>query len=217
MDYDRIDSGLMTREDLLERLKHETGVLKTPELIRAFEKIDRADFVDTDYKVEAYEDYALPIGEGQTISQPTTIAFMLELLGAQEGDTVLDIGVGSGWATALLGEVVGETGRVYGIERESILVQKSKANLLRYRLPVEISQSEKGQKGLDEYAPYNRILVSAAFDKDAGVPQELFDQLEVGGVLVAPWGEALYRFEKISESEIEEQHYPGFDFVPYVE
>ena len=86
-----------TKEELFAHLKDVTRVLEDPLVRRAFIDIDRADFVGEDYKVEAYEDYALPIGYGQTISQPTTVGFMFELLGAREGDKVLDVGSGSGW------------------------------------------------------------------------------------------------------------------------
>ena len=96
--------------------------LRTPVLIRCFERIDRRDFVTDEEKGAAYGDYPLPIGFGQTISQPYTVAFMLELLGAEEGNRVLDIGSGSGWTTALLACVVGRQGSVIGLERIDELV-----------------------------------------------------------------------------------------------
>jgi protein-L-isoaspartate(D-aspartate) O-methyltransferase len=93
-----------------------SGVLKTPKIIKAFEKIDRRYFVPKQFLDNIYVDAPLPIGKNQTISQPTTVAFMLELLDAQEGDDILDIGSGSGWTTALLSEIVGESGSVRGLK-----------------------------------------------------------------------------------------------------
>jgi len=89
--------------------------LRTPEIIKAFQKIKREDFLPDYLKNEAEENYPLPIGFGQTISQPLTVAFMFELLQPQRGHKILDIGSGSGWTTALLAEIVGEEGRVYAI------------------------------------------------------------------------------------------------------
>lgn len=89
-----------------------TGVLRTPAIVVAFKRVDRVDFVPEVYQDEAYQDYPLSIGFGQTISQPTTVAFMMELLGPMPGNTVLDIGSGSGWTTALLASLVGNTGHV---------------------------------------------------------------------------------------------------------
>ena len=105
-----------SKEELVAHLERNTGVLKTPVLKAAFKVVDRKDFVAGDYAIEAYEDYPLPIGYGQTISQPTTVAFMCELLGPKRGDKILDLGSGSGWTTALLAHVVGPEGSVVGVE-----------------------------------------------------------------------------------------------------
>src|SRR3990167_9057902 len=105
-----------TREELIEYLANTSKVLGNSPIRHAFESVDRADFVNEDYKFEAYEDYPIPIGFDQTISQPTTVAFMLELLDAREGDKVLDIGSGSGWTTALLSKIVGSSGEITGVE-----------------------------------------------------------------------------------------------------
>ena len=121
----------MNNSNLVEKLKVD-GFLKMPAIISAFQKIDRADFVLPQYSNEAYEDYPLPIGHGQTISQPATVAFMLELLQPKIGEKILDIGAGSGWATALLAEIVGKDGKVYGLEIISELVEFGKNNLGKY-------------------------------------------------------------------------------------
>src|SRR3989338_5684724 len=107
-----------------------------------FEKIDRADFVSSEYQAEANENYPLPIGFGQTISQPFTVAFMLKLLSPQEGDKVLDVGCGSGWTTALLANLVGKTGKVFGVEIIPELVSFCRKNLAKYNFPnAEIIQA----------------------------------------------------------------------------
>src|SRR3989338_9261998 len=117
-----------------ELVRHliEEGYLKTERIIGAFSAIDRADFVPEEYKSEAYGDYPLPISYGQTISQPATVAFMLELLQPQAGDKVMDAGSGSGWQTALLAEIVGEKGSAYSIERISELCEFGRSNLQKY-------------------------------------------------------------------------------------
>ena len=127
----------MTREELIEHLQSGTRVLKTPRIRAAFEAVDRADFVTSGYLPEAYEDYPLPIGAGQTISQPSTVAFMLELLEPAEGQNILDIGCGSGWTTALLAHVAGGKGSVLGLERIPELVAFGGENLSKYGFPQE--------------------------------------------------------------------------------
>ena len=101
----------------LARYLEEKGVLKSPLLISAFEEVDRADFVPAKLYDFAYEDHPLDIGWGQTISQPYTVSFMLELLSLEEGNIVMDVGYGSGWTTALISHAVGDRGKVYAIER----------------------------------------------------------------------------------------------------
>ena len=134
----------MNKEDLIKHLKEATQVLKNPSIENAFMVIDRVDFVDEDYKVEAYEDYPLPIGNGQTISQPTTVAFMLELLDVKKGEKVLDLGSGSGYTSALIGKIVGDSGRVVGVEIITELVEKSRENLAKYTMDnVEIFGYQK--------------------------------------------------------------------------
>ncbi len=209
----------MEREDLMTRLEHETQVFRNKAVKEAFQAIDRKDFVHEDYDFEAYEDYALPTMQGQTISQPTTVAFMLELLDVRKGDAVLDIGSGSGWTTALLAHMTGKDGKVYGLEIIPELVSHSKENLAKYKklkLNTEILQADK-ESGLYRNAPYDRILAGAAFNDKATVPAELLLQLAPKGVMVLPIGESIFKFEKVSDDEIYETEYPGFNFVEYIE
>jgi protein-L-isoaspartate(D-aspartate) O-methyltransferase len=186
-----------------------TRVLKTPKIIEAFKKIDRADFVPEDQKHVAYEDYPIGIGFGQTISQPYTVAFMLELLRPQLGQKVLDIGSGSGWTTSLLAHLVGKTGRVIGVELLPELVSFSQQNLRKYNVPQAEIHHAKKSLGYPEEAPFDRILVSASATKPT---DELLRQLSSHGKLVMPVKESIWLFEK--SKNIKSFEYPGFVFVP---
>ena len=190
----------------------EQRCLKTKTL-DAFVAIDRKDFVSEDYVEEVYEDYALPLGYEQTISQPTTVAFMLDLLVPQKGDKVLDVGSGSGFVTALLAHIVGESGYVIGVERVQELVKLGQENLSKYDFKnAEIKQAGK-ELGLQEEAPFDKILVSAAAEE---VPKELLRQLKVGGVMVVPIYDNIWQVRKISEENIDIKKFERFEFVPLI-
>lgn len=207
----------MTQEQLLTHLEENSKVFKNPAIKAAFHAVDRKDFLRPDYQIEAYEDYALPTMSGQTISQPTTVAFMLELLDAQKGDTVLDIGSGTGWTSALLAHMVGDDGKVVGLEIRPELVDHSKENLKKYKdLPVDIRLADN-ETGLYRESPYNRILVSAALPDKDQMALELVFQLAPGGKLVVPIADSIVQFERVNEEEYFETEYPGFNFVPYVQ
>jgi len=203
-----------TNQDLVNYLKE--IILKTPEIISAFLKIDRKNFVPEDFKNEAYNDYPLPIGQGQTISQPYTVAFILELLEPKEGQKILDIGFGSGWTTCLLAEIVGERGKVYAIEIIPEVFEFGKKNIEKYNF-LEKGRAEiflqDGSKGLKEFAPFDRILVSASAQK---IPEVLINQLNNNGILVIPVLDGIYKIKKIND-KIEKEYYPGFVFVPLIE
>lgn len=206
-----------SKEALIELLTQE-GALKTPRLIDAFGAIDRADFVPKEYWSHAYGDYPLPIGYDQTISQPWTVAFLLELLDPHPGEKILDIGTGSGWTTALLAEVATKKpeGMVLGIERIKEIYEVGKKNIARYQFPagsVQIFRGD-GTRGLKRFAPYHKILASAAASRE--IPKSWRDQLAVGGRIVAPVGGSVWVFEKQSETAWQETEYPGFSFVPLI-
>lgn len=210
-DYDNA-GDMMSWGDLLNHLENESGVFGNPRIKHAFETVDRKTFVDEDYKVEAYEDYALPTLHGQTISQPTTVAFMLELLDVKKGDKVLDIGAGSGWTTALLSDMAGGEGSVFGVERIAELTDVANEHLNEAGFSAtKVETVRSGEMGLGKHAPYDRILVNAAADE---LPLGLLDQLKVGGVLVIPIGQSIYRIVKKSKDTFEDREYPGFTFVP---
>lgn len=198
-----------------------SGYLKTPEIIDAFRNIKRADFILPEDLSRVEADEPLSIGDGQTISQPATVAFMLEKLSPQTGDKILDVGAGSGWTTALLARIAGAKGKVYGVERIERLKNFAERNVNKYGFiksgAVHIFYSD-GFNGLPERAPFDKILVSAAAEE---IPEKLLEQLRVGGRLVIPVGErfesqSIMAADKISETEFKKREYPGFVFVPLI-
>ena len=187
-----------------------SGILKSPEIIDAFTAVDRKYFVPESLTEHIYADRPLPIGNDQTISQPSTVAFMLEHLDVQNGDKVLDIGSGSGWTTSLLCYLVGEKGSVIGLERVDDLVEQGKKNLSQFSFShcrIEKAGDKLGLAG----ESFDRILVSASADE---IPEALFLQLNIGGTLVIPIGNSIFKFKKISESELKKEEFYGFVFVP---
>jgi protein-L-isoaspartate(D-aspartate) O-methyltransferase len=185
--------------------------LLTPTLLSAFKAVDRARFVPKQLSEMAYLDRPLPIGPGTTISQPCTVAFMLERLQAKPGDTVLDIGAGSGWTTALLAHVVGADGSVTGTELSETLVEN--ANHTLEALGITNARVERAGSALGKLGEhFDRILVSAA--AKGGVPIELREQLAVGGRLVAPADESLFLVEQPEPGTYVETEWKGFAFVP---
>jgi protein-L-isoaspartate(D-aspartate) O-methyltransferase len=196
------------------------GYLKSDLIIDAFFEISRIEFVPREFESEADADFALPIGYGQTISQPMTVAFMLELLDPGRDQNILDVGSGSGWTATLLSYIVGKKGRVTAIERIAELKKMGERNVAKYGY---LRDGEKGvaefihgdgSKGCETYAPYDRILVSAAAQF---VPESLKKQLKVGGKMVIPVKNSICYLEKKSEHEFYKEEFPGFAFVPLIE
>lgn len=189
------------------------GALNTPHIIEAFRKVDRKYFVPESFEEYIYIDAPLPIGENQTISQPSTVAFMIEKLEPGEGDKVLDIGSGSGWTTALLCHIVGEKGSVTGVERMDELVEQGEENLAKLQFGSHCRIQRAGEKLGLPGEQFDKILVSASADE---IPEELFLQLKVGGILVIPVRSSIFKFKKISEDNIEREEFYGFVFVPLI-
>jgi protein-L-isoaspartate(D-aspartate) O-methyltransferase len=203
------------QEELIENLIRD-GYLKTPLIIEAFRKIDRKDFVINGFKEYAYVNEPLQIGYGQTISQPLTVAFMLELLRSQPGDKILDIGSGSGWQTALLAHCVQPNGKVFAIDRIPELVEFGKKNVAKYNFLekgiVEFVCGD-GSRGFEKQAPFDKIIVAAAAEK---IPEALKKQLKINGRLVIPIKSSIWLFVKKSDDNFEKQEFPGFAFVPLI-
>lgn len=199
----------------------ESGILKSAQIIKAFKKIKREDFVLPKNKDMAEIDAPLPIGYGQTISQPTTVAFMFELLQPKQGDKILDVGSGSGWTMALLAEIVGKQGTVYGIERIEELKQFAEINIAKYDFAKKGAMQifcADGYKGLLEFAPFDKIIAAAAAES---VPEDLLKQLKINGRLVMPIGQQyesqdIIVIDKIGKNNFKEFRHPGFIFVPLV-
>jgi protein-L-isoaspartate(D-aspartate) O-methyltransferase len=199
----------------------EDAILKTPVIISAFKKIRRVDFLPARLAPSADLDEPLPIGHGQTNSQPFTVAFMMEKLQPRPGDRILDVGCGSGWTSALLAEIVGKKGRVYGIEVVPELAKLAETNIKKYDFTatgrVKIFTGD-GRCGLEGFAPFDKISVSAATEK---IPEPLLAQLKIGGRMILPLGrqskvQALVLIEKIEDGELKRTEFPGFMFVPLI-
>lgn len=195
------------------------GYLKTKIIVEAFNKINREDFVPESLQEETYLNMPLTIGHGQTISQPLTIAFMLELLQPREGEKILDIGSGSGYVTALLSYIVGEKGKIYAIERVSELKKMGEYNADKYNF-VKKGIAKffygDGSRGLPDKMPFDKIHIAAAGRE---IPIALKEQLKIGGKLVMPIGglnQDLVLLEKKGENKFKERHHPGFSFVPLI-
>jgi len=199
-------------ENLIKNMKT-SGVLRNPEIIDAFKNIDRKFFVPEDLRENTYINRPLPIGKNQTISQPTTVAFMLELLSPKKGDEILDIGSGSGWTTALLCHIVTKDGSVLGLERVDELVKAGQKNLSQFDFGTYCSIKKAGEELGMPGVLFDKILVSASAEN---IPEVLFEQLKIDGTLVIPVKNSIFRFTKISQTRIKQEEFPGFVFVPLI-
>lgn len=164
----------------------------------------------------AHEDVALPLFDDQTNSQPSTVADMLTLLDVPEGARVLDVGAGSGWTTAILAHLVGETGSVLGVELVPTLVEFGAANLAGHHRPwARLEQARTDVLGAPEEGPFDRILVSAMAET---LPSELVEQLAPGGVMVIPVDGRMYRVTRGAGPDAEPQveKHGHYRFVPLI-
>lgn len=174
-------------------------------------EIPRHLFMDNAFVQFAYKDKAFPIGSGQTISQPYTVAFQTELLQLNPYEKVLEVGTGSGYQSAVL---IGMEANVYTIERQKELFIKTKDFLPKLGFNCNFYYGD-GYKGLDKFAPFDKIIITCGAPN---IPQGLIKQLKVGGRMVAPIGngdvQVMHLIEKLSETEIRTTTHGEFSFVP---
>jgi len=185
--------------------------IKSEKVLKAINAIPRHFFMDTAFLQYAYEDKAFPIGEGQTISQPYTVAFQTELLELNKEDKVLEIGTGSGYQAAVLCELVK---RVYSIERQKVLHKESKVLLKRLGYKLN-SYYGDGYKGKKEFAPFDKIIITCGAPE---VPKELLAQLKIGGWMIIPHGEGkdqvMKKITRVDQNNFKVKEYGVFSFVP---
>lgn len=208
----------MTLNQLIASLKSR-GVLRSAEIERALKYVDRAKFVPDEYSVSAYDDTPLPIGQRQTISQPYTVVFMLELLGPKRGERIMDVGSGSGWQAALLAELIGARGKVYTIEIMPELCAILRRNIARFpklapRIKCYCQSAYGGLSDIARDIGGFDAIIAAAEVRD--VPLAWRQQLKVGGRLVYPKANSLFLEVKQEDGTFGVDEYPGFAFVPFV-
>ncbi|MEQ8475948.1 protein-L-isoaspartate(D-aspartate) O-methyltransferase [Fulvivirga sp.] len=194
----------------LVRIITEKGITDS-NVISAIGKIPRHYFFDNALVEHAYQDKAFPIGEGQTISQPYTVAFQTEKLNIKSGDKVLEVGTGSGYQACVLLEV---GANVYTIEFNKALYERTKVFLPKMGYMPKFFYGD-GSQGLKAHAPYDKIIVTAGAPT---VPSELIKQLNIGGILIIPVGDhkkqRMLRITKESDKKIKKESFDYFSFVP---
>lgn len=187
--------------------------IKDENVLAAIGKIPRHFFLDSSFTEFAYQDKPFPIGNGQTISQPYTVAFQSELLKIKKNDKILEVGTGSGYQACVLIEL---GAKVFTIERQKALYQRTKAFLTTIGYKPRMFYGD-GYAGLPAYAPFDKIIVTAGAPY---IPEDLIKQLKVGGILVIPVGDdiqTMISLEKITVDEIIQTEHGTFRFVPLLE
>ena len=198
--------------ELIKIMKN-SGFLNDNKVELAIRKNPRHEFVPKSLLNRAYKDTPLSLMKKQTISQPSVVSRMTELLNVKKGQKILEIGSGSGWQSAILSFLIGN-GEVFSIDRHPELVEFAKENLNKLGIPNVNVILGDGSLGLLKKAPFDRIIITAACKK---VPPPLFEQLSLDGLLIAPVGEypqSLILFKKTPQSIIEIKNQPGYVFVP---
>ncbi len=201
------------RRITMVRNLEEEGIIDR-RVLKAMESIPRHEFVQEDLEIEAYSNMPLPIGYDQTISQPYTIAFMLEALELNKGNKVLEIGTGSGYNASLIAEIIGKEGKVYTVEIIPELVELARRNIGRLGINnIKIIQGD-GSVGYEKEKPYDRIIITAGAPK---IPEALVKQLKTGGIIIGPVGSTysqnMVRIKKKKEG-LTKEDLGEFIFVP---
>ena len=202
------------RKQMVEQQIRRRGI-RHPAIIEAMLEVPRERFVSDEYIASAYDDTALPIPAGQTISQPYVVALMIQALQLSPDDRVLEVGSGSGYAAAVLSRIAAD---VYAVERHKELVDYARSRLDHLGYDNVHVRHADGTMGWPEHAPYDGILVSASGPR---VPQPLRKQLAIGGRLIMPIGQArgmqtLVRLTRTGEEQFEEKDLGGVRFVPLI-
>ncbi|MDG1848879.1 MAG: protein-L-isoaspartate(D-aspartate) O-methyltransferase [Flavobacteriales bacterium] len=212
--------------ELLDSIKHQgqrkkliqelnTMGVESKEVLNAMQKVPRHYFLDSSFEDFAYQNKAFPIGEEQTISHPYTVAFQSEMLDIKKGDKVLEIGTGCGYQTAVLFHL---GANVHSIERQHALYHKAKVVLTKMRIKAHLHYGD-GYLGLPSKAPFDKIIVTAGAPE---IPQELFKQMALGGLMMIPLGtkeQMMTLIVKTSETEFKKIEFDNFNqrhfrFVP---
>ena len=200
------------RKQLVMNLR--TKGIRDEKVLMAMMEVPRHYFLEKAFDEWAYQDKAFPIGNDQTISQPFTVAYQTQLLQVQKRDKVLEIGTGSGYQAAILA-VMGA--RVYTVERQETLYRRATRLLDAMGLKGIRTYFRDGSNGLPEFAPFDKIIVTAGSSE---VPQTLKEQLKIGGYMVIPVGDSrtqrMYRITRLSEEEYREEIFDHFRFVPFL-
>ena len=197
----------------LAKLLEEKGITDK-NVLEAIKKIPRHLFLDSGFEQYAYQDKAFPIGAGQTISQPYTVAFQSQLLEVKKEDKVLEIGTGSGYQTAVLCTM---GAKVYSVERQNELFKTTSLLLPKLNIRPKLLTFGDGYKGLPNYAPFDSIIVTAGAPI---IPKPLMAQLKIGGRLVIPLGEKeqiMTLLIRKNETQFEKHEFGEFRFVPLLE
>lgn len=216
---------MYTYENLIDTLVQD-GYLRTPEIIDAFRNTPRIEFLPKSLAPYQASNAPLPIGGGQTISQPLTVAFMLEHLQPHPGDRVLEVGYGSGWQTAILAKLVyveekknsksAKSGKIFSYEILKYIAEFGRDNLKKHLKGtttkcVQLSNLDFQNEFLQD-APYDKIISAAAFREDQ---DKLAESLSIGGIQVYPTAKQdIRKITRISKTEFKKEIFPGFVFVP---
>ena len=193
------------RQNMVQELKNK-GITDSA-VLEAIGAVPRHVFLDSSFLEFAYSDQAFPIGSGQTISQPSTVAMQSQLLKVSKGMKVLEIGTGSGYQACVLGAM---GAKVFTIERQRNLYFKTKQLLAEFPYRINCFLGD-GYKGLPTYGPFDRIIITAGAPE---IPQELVNQLKAGGIMVIPLNETMLRLTKQADGTLQREEFGECKFVP---